>query len=125
MKIRISIIGFVLFCLIGRAKAFQDPSGQGSISFPFNNMPEILPGTRPLTWKGDLSVKMLDEAHQFIENKIKVSPGNRKKLWNRNLSSRGAYEASVEPNRKRFIKCIGVEDKTAPFKNYNIGLPDG
>ena len=48
----------------------------------------------------------------------------RLKLWNRDFNSREAYEISVEPNRKRFIKYIGVEDKTEPFKNYNTGLPD-
>jgi len=87
-------------------------------------MPEVLPETKSLTWTDDLSIKMLDGAHQFIEEKIKESVDNRLKLWNRNFSSGPAYEMSVEPNRKRFIKYIGVEDKTEAFKNYNIGLPD-
>ena len=86
------------------------------MNFPFKNMPDVLPGTKPLTWNGDLSVKMLDGAHKFIEEKIKESVDNRLKLWNRNFSSREAYEISVEPNRKRFIKYIGVEDKNEPLK---------
>ena len=105
-------------------KAFQNPAGQGNVNYPFKNMPDVLPGTKPLTWNGDLSVKMLDGAHKFIEEKIKESVDNRLKLWNRNFNTREAYEISVEPNRKRFIKTIGVEDKTEPFSNYNTGLPD-
>src|SRR5206468_2809480 len=40
------------------------------------------------------------------------------------FSSTKAYELSVEPNRKRFMKYIGVEDKTEPSVNFNIGLED-
>jgi len=124
MKIRISIFGFVLFCLIDSAEAFQNPADQGNVNYPLKNMPDVLPGTKLLTLNGDLSVKMLDGAQKFIEEKIKTSVNDRLKLWSRNFSSGEAYEISVEPNRKRFIKCIGVEDKTEPFKNYNVGVPD-
>lgn len=37
--------------------------------YPYSNMPDVFPGTKKLTWQGDLSVKMLDGAHQFIEKK--------------------------------------------------------
>lgn len=86
----------------------------------FNKMPDILPGTKRLTWEGDISVKMMDGAHKFIEEKIKESVNKRSKYWNRNFSSRSAYELSVDSNRKRFMKCIGVEDKNEPPANYNI-----
>ena len=46
----------------------------------------------------DLSARMLDGAHKFIEEKINASVGNRLKLWNRDLTSQEAYEKSVEPN---------------------------
>ena len=36
-------------------------------------MPEVLPGTKRLPGNGDLSAKMLDGAHKFIEEKIKES----------------------------------------------------
>lgn len=124
MKSKTSIIGFVMFCIIARAEAFQIPSNHDSLNFTFNKMPEVLPGTKLLTQGGDLSAKMLDGAHKFIERKINESVGTRLKLWNRDFSSREAYEISVAPNRKRFMECIGVEDKTEPFKNYNTGLED-
>jgi hypothetical protein len=46
---------------------------------------DALPGTQPLTWA-------------------------RQKYWKRDLSSRAAYEKSIEPNRSRFLKQIGVVD---------------
>ena len=111
MKVRISLISLVAFCLVSRTEAFQVK-------------PDVLPGTKLLTGNDDLSVKMLDGAHKFIERKIEESIVDRSKSWNRNFNSREEYERSVEPNRNRFIKYIGVEDKTAPFKNFNLGLPD-
>jgi len=86
----------------------------------FSRMPDILPKTQPLTWEGDMSARMMDGAHKFIEDKIRESTGKRAKYWNRNFSSRSAYETSVDPNRKRFMKCIGVEDKSKPLISYNI-----
>ncbi len=110
MKIRISITFLLVVLLFGKSDAFQDA--------------EVLPGTKLLAANGDLSIKMLDGAHKFIERKIEESTVSRPKFWDRNFGSKEAYEASVEPNRRRFIKYIGVEDKTEPFTNYNIGMPD-
>jgi hypothetical protein len=75
---------------------------------------EILPGTSPLTIEGDLSVKMMDGAHEFVERKISESVKARQKHWRRDLSSQQAYEKSVEPNRKRFLQRIGVVDARVP-----------
>jgi len=69
-----------------------------------------LPGTGPLTWTGDLSVKMMDGAHSYAERKIGESVEARQKHWARDFSSPSAYEKSVEPNRKRFAQKIGVVD---------------
>ena len=118
------IIGFVILCLVGRVQAFQDSLDRGKADFPFKNMPDVLPGTKLLAQGGDLSAKMLDGAHKFIEEKIDQSVDKRLKLWKRDFSSREAYEVSVEPNRKVFMKYIGVEDKSDPLKNYNTGLLD-
>jgi dienelactone hydrolase len=73
-----------------------------------------LPATAPLTWSGDLSVKMMDGAHRYAERKIRESVEARQKHWARDLSSQAAYEKSVEPNRKRFAQKIGVVDARVP-----------
>ena len=85
---------------------------------------QSLPGTEPLTWNEDLSVKMMDGAHRLIEGQIMESVTDRSGFWNPDFSSPEAYNASIEINRKRFLGIIGIEDKNVPLVNYNAGLPD-
>ncbi len=72
--------------------------------------PSGLPGTQELTWEGDLSERMMDGAHQFVERKIAESVERRKERWNRDFNSLQAYEKSVAPNRARFAHKIGLAD---------------
>jgi len=123
MKNRISLICAITLSLIGKAQVTQPVNNKDS-TFSYDKMPQVLPGTKPLMMEGDLSIKMLEGAHKFIEKKIDESIAKRLKLWNRDLTSKEAYEKSVEPNRRRFMKYIGVEDKTQPMVNYNVGIPD-
>ncbi len=78
----------------------------------------------PLTYEGNLSSRLLEEAHGLIEQKIKEAPSGRARFWNRDFSGAEAYNRSVTPNRKRLMKYLGIEDKTTPPSNYNLGLPD-
>ena len=83
-----------------------------------------LPGTQPLTWEGDLSERMMDGAHRFVERKIDEAIRGREKYWTRDFSSREAYEQSVEPNRQRFMKSIGVVDPRVPVALERFGNDD-
>src|SRR5262245_45577324 len=83
-----------------------------------------LPGTEPLTLQGDLSEKMMDGGHRFVERKIDESLGNRDRYWNRDFTSRQAYERSVEGNRQRFMKSIGVVDPRVPVTMERFGEDD-
>src|SRR6266498_2480618 len=123
MKNKISLICLIIFSATGRVES-QAPIKGADVNFSYKNMPEVLPGTKPLTWEGDLSAKMMDWAHKFIDEKINESMAGRSKFWNRDFGSTKTYELSVEPNRKRFMKYIGVEDKTEPPLNFNVGLED-
>src|SRR5260221_12903405 len=91
-------IGISVICFMARVEA-QIPANRDDTNFPYKNMPAVLPGTKPLTWDGDLSVKMLDRAHQFIEAGIARAVFSRLKLLNCDLSSPAAYQRSVEPHR--------------------------
>ena len=84
------------------------------LEFPPDHPLPGLPGTAPLTWTGDLSVKMMDGAHRYAERKISESVEARQKHWARDVSSRPAYERSVEPNRRRFAQKIGAVDPRVP-----------
>lgn len=123
MEVKSSIAGIVALFIITNVDA-QNNNDRTVTNFPYQNMPAVLPGTVPLTWQGDLSVKMLDGAHKFIDEKIEETVSSRSKLWSRDLSSPSAYERSVETNRQRFMKYIGVDDKSKPHANYNTGLAE-
>ena len=78
----------------------------------FSATPDIVPGTARLTWpEEDLSERMMNGAHAFIERQIDESTEKRKRHWNYDLSSPEAYVKSIEPNRERFRKMIGVVDE--------------
>src|SRR6266700_2079076 len=85
---------------------------------------QTLPGTQPLTWEGDLSKRMMDGAHRFVERKIAESIQTRSKYWTRDFSLGTADEKSVEPNRERFRKIIGVVDSRAPVVMERCGDED-
>ncbi|MCI0422558.1 MAG: hypothetical protein L0312_25620, partial [Acidobacteria bacterium] len=85
-------------------------------AFPCSLTGQTLSGTQPLTWEGDLSEKMMDGAHRYVERKIDESVASRQKYWRRDFSSRLAYEASVELNRERLKKIIGVVAPRLPAR---------
>src|SRR5262245_9023105 len=93
----------------------------GILCFSKLTLSQGLPGTQPLDWQGDLSERMMDGAHRFVERKIGESPGKRERHWKRDFSSRQAYEASVEGNRQRFRKIIGVVDSRLPVRMERFG----
>jgi len=119
---KISRIGIILFCFIVEAGA-QISTTREDPNFPYKYLPNVFPGSKQLTWEGDLSLKMLDGAHQFIEEKIDQSFTNRSKLWSRDFRSTMAYEKSIEPNRQRFLQYIGVKNSMESFSNQTVG-PD-
>jgi len=80
-----------------------------------------LPGTQTLDWEGDLSERMMDGAHRFIERKIGESTAQRSNYWKRDLASPTAYGKSVELNRARFGKIIGLVDERVPVVMERFG----
>jgi hypothetical protein len=123
----------------GGNRSRQDFRGDGLVTiffkvtwFPHPGLPlsswltfgQGLPGTQPLDWQGDLSERMMDGAHRFVERKIGESIEKRQLHWKRDFSSRQAYEASVEPNRRRFKKIIGVVDSRLPVRLERFGDDD-
>src|SRR5205814_1426677 len=78
--------------------------------------PATLPGTELLTGPDDRSGEMMDGLHRYIEQKIADSVNHRAQYWHRDFSSREAYEKSIERNRARFRKMIGVVDNRLPVR---------
>ena len=70
-----------------------------------------LPGTAPLTLQGDLAAQMVAGIDRFLARQLKAVVGRRPGRWQRDIVSPAAYETSVEANRKRLIKIIGLLDR--------------
>lgn len=83
--------------------------------------PSPLPGTAPLDWTDDISVRIVDEAHQFLDRKLQESVASRGEHWNRDVSSREAYAASIEPNRDRLREIVGAVDERLPATMERFG----
>lgn len=85
---------------------------------------ETLPGTLPLEWTDDLAFRMMDGLHRFADRKIADSAKSRPAFWKRDPASREAYEKSIEPNRARFKKIIGVVDERVTPRMERFGDDD-
>lgn len=84
----------------------------------------LLPGTTPLTWQGDLADKMMEGLHGHIEQKITQAVEKRARHWKRDSSSPAAYDKSIQPNRWRLQKVIGVVDPRLPVRMERFGDED-
>src|SRR3989337_1635658 len=111
-------IGVLVLFLAESVEALQSRPAQKGADLPYQNLPDVLPGTKPLGLEEDRSIKILDGAHLLIEEKIKEAGANRSEYWNRDFSSKESYERSIAPNRKRFMKAIGVENKSEPLHSF-------
>jgi dienelactone hydrolase len=78
--------------------------------------PDLLPGTKPLDWpEEDLSSRLMDGAHQFVERKIAEAARGRSQYWKLDTASREAYEASIGENRQKLREILGaVDPRSAP-----------
>jgi dienelactone hydrolase len=67
---------------------------------------EPLAGTAPLTAEGDLGLQMVEGIDRFLMRQTAEAVGRRGQYWNRD---------SIEPNRQRLAKILGVVDQRVPF----------
>lgn len=111
------LVLFVVILLLGVNSSGGCVTFVAPPSVVYDTVPAALPGTQPLTWEltpQEMSRKMLEGAHTFIDRKIAGARTTRAKAWHRDFSSTAAYERSVAPNRKRFMQIIGVDERSEP-----------
>jgi len=84
-----------------------------------------LPGTALLEETGDLSRILHDANDRFLDKEIERAAKERGKYWKRDLSSPEAYAKSVQPNRERLAKMLGIDRETrfAPEGGTPLFLP--
>jgi cephalosporin-C deacetylase-like acetyl esterase len=86
---------------------------------------EPLPGTKPLTEDGNLATKMVAGIHKYLDRELEAAARNRQAFWKLDTSSPEKYAKSVEPNRERLRKYLGVVDKRLQPALEAINSPDG
>lgn len=94
----------------------------GGEAADWSKPPEVLPGTKRLTWTDPLDVRLMDGAHRYIDRQIDRSPSGRPRFWGRDVTSDTAYSQSVAGNRERFRTIIGAINRGREI-NHHIGLP--
>jgi len=85
----------------------------------------IFSDTEKLTWNDDLSVRMVDSIHLWLDKKLEESVEARQKYWQLDLSSVKAYRKSIESNRAEFRRLIGVVDDRLPPHMEEYGQVGG
>jgi dienelactone hydrolase len=77
---------------------------------------EVLPGTKALTADGDLAAQMVAGIDKYLMRELAASVEKRKQYWKPDFSSPEAYSKSVQPNRERLKKLLGVVDQRVPVE---------
>ena len=73
-----------------------------------------LPGTKPLQWQEeDLSERLMDGAHLFVERQIRQSRAKRAAFWK--------SDSAVTENRRRLREIIGAVDSRLPIRMERFG----
>jgi cephalosporin-C deacetylase-like acetyl esterase len=92
------------------------------LNFHTAHAAEPLPGTKPLTVDGDLAAKMVEGIDSYLMRELGASTDKRKENWKPDYSSVEAYRKSVESNRQRLRKILGVVDpRVTPVELEYVG----
>jgi dienelactone hydrolase len=75
---------------------------------------QTLPGTRPLTTKGDLAARMVAGIDGYLMKALDASVGQRRRAWRPDTSTAAAYRKWLEPKRARLRKVLGLIDRRSP-----------
>jgi dienelactone hydrolase len=79
-----------------------------------------LDGTSPLAIEGDIAEIVIAGVDRFLLHELEASIARRTTWWRRDTSSASAYQASVEPNRQRLAKIIGLVDPRTRFEDIEL-----
>jgi hypothetical protein len=79
-----------------------------------------LPGTQPLTIRGDIASDLVAGVDKFLLSETEDSVEGRARFWRRDFSSEEAYNRSIEPNRRRLAHIPGVRDARVPFEALEL-----
>ena len=94
--------------------------GLGGGAFAAEESGAPLSGTKPLTMSGDIASELVAGVDRFLLRQIDESTARRPRYWKRDVSSARAYEASIEPNRKRLAHVLGIRDRRGGPRHQTV-----
>ncbi len=92
----------------------------GSLTAAGAEAPQTLPGTAPLMLEGDIASHLVAGADKFLLRETGRAGERRRRHWQRDLSSAGNYQRSIERNRKRLAHILGVRDPRVSFEDLEL-----
>jgi len=69
------------------------------------------PGTKPLTWQGDIASRMIEQLDAFLLKKTSRIAQQRRSLWEVGERSDGEYRELLERHRRSLRHMLGVRDE--------------
>lgn len=72
---------------------------------------EHIPNAKRLVWKDDLAARMVAGIDRHLRRLTSDHAANRERFWKRDLRSWDHYTRSVQPNRERLARYLGVVDE--------------
>src|ERR1051325_5365953 len=91
-----------------------------SLLLPALASAQALPGTKLLEGKDDFAKVMVEGIDRYLTKQTELAAKERAKYWKPDFSSTKAFDQSVEPNRARLRKLIGVVDERVPVTMTKI-----
>ena len=93
---------------------------------PTTSLRETLPDTQPLIATDDQGAGMEAGIERYLDRALREAAEARAARWQPDVHSRELYEQSVQPNRERLMKIIGlVDQRVAPCMHLEVTVPLG
>jgi dienelactone hydrolase len=86
----------------------------GCLLLPALASAQALPGTKRLEGKEDWAKVMVEGIDRYLSKQTESAAKERGKFWKPDFASPAAFDTSVQSNRERLRKMIGVVDERLP-----------
>src|SRR4051794_30115625 len=85
---------------------------------------QALPRTKLLDGKEDFARVMVDGIDRYLTRETQAVASQRARFWKPDFSSAQAFDKSVQPNRDRLRKIIGVIDERLPVTMQKLATTE-
>jgi hypothetical protein len=76
--------------------------------------------TKPLKMEGDIASELVEGVDRFLLGELEKSVERRADFWELDVTSSNAYQASVQENRERLARILGMRDPRVPFESLEL-----